>query len=280
VALGLAAASLVGCGEGDSGPSPETSRQLRASLSQYDTYLEKNSAKLVHWAGTIVLKVKEGAATKAASRYAAARVPYGHVAPAAQIFPALNTRIDALETDVPAERFGGFHRIEQAIFRDETTTGMTPVAKQLRIDLEALQRRIDASDLQPAQIVQGAGRVLEQALISEIPGKAERYSGTGLTAIAAQTEGVDAALEAVKPLLAEENPELLTGIEAELRKLYAQVEQYGTLAREPVQARAQEPGISFVVYSELSPEAIRELARPIESLAELVGEAEAELGGS
>src|SRR6478735_5452377 len=81
---------------GDQGPTAD-SRQVQRAMAEYKSYLEENSDKLTHWAETIVAKAKEGTLQKAASRYAAARVPYGHIGPAAELHADLNARIDSTE---------------------------------------------------------------------------------------------------------------------------------------------------------------------------------------
>jgi iron uptake system component EfeO len=261
IALG-AAVLLVGCGGGDDGPSAEASRQLRESLAKYETYLQKNADKLLHWTETIVLKVDEGSVPKAQSRYAASRIPYGRIDPVADLRRELE----------------GYREIEEGIFGEESTAGLAPVAEQLRLDVEGLQQQIDSADLRPPQIVVGANEVLGEVLESELPGQSEPNSGTTLTTVAAQTEGVDAALKAVEPLLAEADPQLLARLQAQLRKVYEKVGEYGTFAKDPEQSRPQEPGIAFVVYSEFDPKTIREIAQPIEALAELVARAEEQIG--
>ncbi len=257
--------ALAGCGSGDSGPSKKTLHELAAAKSEYQAHLKENSEKLTHWADTIVLKVAEGSAPKAASRYAASRVPYGHVDPVAE-----------LQGGEPR----GFAPIEKAIFGEERTAGMTPTARQLRIEVEALERRIAAAPLRPAELLEGANAVLRKIVDEEIPAKTERFCKCNLVDVAAQLEGVDASFEAVEPMLKEENPELAAKIEKQFGKAFAEVGEYGILAREPEQSRPREPGIAFVVYSELSPEAIQEVAEPIEALAQLLVEAEDQLPDS
>ena len=259
IALGLAV-FLLGCGGGNDGPSAETSRQLRESLASYETYLQKNSDKLLHWTETVALKVDEGSVPKAQSRYAASRIPYGRLDPAADL----------------GHELAGYREIERGIFGDESTAA-TPVAKQLRIDAEGLRQQIASADYRPDQILAGAGEVLDEILESGLPAKSEPNYEALLSTVAAQTEGVDAALRAVKPLLAEADPELLTRIEAQLREVYEKVGEYGIFAKEPEQSRPQEPGIAFVIYSEFDAKTIDEIAQPIESLADLVAEADAQL---
>jgi iron uptake system component EfeO len=278
--VGIALVLLVicfagGCGSGSNG---EDSEQSQAAIAKYKDFLNKSSAKLLHWAETIGLKVKDREFPEAGSRYAAARVPYGHVAPAAvQLFGPLNTRIDPLEREVPPDEYGGFHLIEKTVFWEETTISLGPVAKQLRLNIEELGRRLDAADIQPSQAIAGANKVLEGMTTNEVWGNAEPWSHTDLTDIAAKVEGVDAAFAAAKPALADKDQELATRIEAQLHKLFAKVGEYGTLAREPEQSRPQEPGIAFVVYDQLTQEERWDLAELIETLSAMFAEAEAEL---
>mgnify|MGYP005814152371 CR=1 FL=1 len=191
---------LIGCGGGDDGPSAETSRQLRESLARYETYLQKNGDKLLHWTETIVLKVDEGSVPKAQSRYAASRIPYGRIDPVADL----------------GRELAGYAEIEAGIFGKESVAGLAPVARQLRVDVEGLQGQLAGADYRPSQIVAGANEVLAEVLEDELPGRSEPNSGTTLTTVAAQTEGVEAALRAIEPLLAEADPELLARIEARL----------------------------------------------------------------
>jgi iron uptake system component EfeO len=270
----LTAMIASGCGSGASGePAPES----RSTSSDYKIYLDENVEKLQRWVDTIVLKAKEGSFPKAGSRYAAARVPYGHIYPAAQLFGPLNTRMDALESQLPPGEYAGFHQIEKTIFWEETTETVGPLAKQVRANLEELQRRIDSADLQPGELLGGANEVLKGVLVNEIWGIAEPYSHIDLVDIAAKAEGVDAAFAAAKPALATEDPELAAEIEAQLRKTLADIGEYGILASDPDQARPQEPGIAFVVYDQLTQEERWDLAEPIKELVSLLSQADEKL---
>ncbi|HEX5713831.1 MAG TPA: EfeM/EfeO family lipoprotein [Solirubrobacterales bacterium] len=261
--MGLTA-FLVGCADENEEPSAETRRQLEKSLARYETYLQRNAGKLLHWTETIVLKVGEGSVPKAQSRYAASRIPYGRIDPVADL------RVE----------LAAYREIEEGIFGEESAVGLAPVAKGLRGDVGDLRKQIAAADYSPPEVTAGASAVLEEVLESGLPGESEPDSGTTLTTVAAQTEGVDAALEAVEPLLAEIDPDLLARIDVQLDQVYETVGEYGTFAKEPEQSRPQEPGIAFVVYSELDSEAIRGIAQPIENLAKLITQAQPEIESS
>ena len=256
--------SFAGCG-GNGGPSAETRHQLQASLAKYEAYLQENAEKLTHWAGTIVLKVKEGSAGKAQSRFAAAQVPRGHIDPAAQ------------QSDGSIDE--GFLHLEKTFFEEERTAGTLSEAKQLRADIEALQRQLEETKVGPAQIAAGARQVLDDVADSDLTGEAQPYAEGELSVVAAKIEGVGAAIAAVKPLLREEDPELLTEVEASFDKALAEIGQYGILASAPEQTRPQEPGIAFIVFDGIGQGEINELIQAIETLAEQLVQAESKLDG-
>ncbi len=267
--------SLLATSCGATAQSKVESPQSRAAITKYRSYLKDNSAELTHWALAIAAKVREDAVTKAESRYAAARVPYGHVEPAARLFRNLNSQIDGTGTGDAV----GFHRLEKAFFAKSTTAGMHGVAMGLLANVKALQRRLGMADLKPARIIGGASELLDEVSTSTVAGEEERYAHIDLVDIAADLEGLNAAFEAVEPLIVEGDPDLATEMEGQFRQSYAKVGEYGILAENPEQARDREPGISFVVYSELSEDEVHEIAQGIDALAELFSRAQDEIDG-
>ncbi|HSS04214.1 MAG TPA: EfeM/EfeO family lipoprotein [Solirubrobacterales bacterium] len=258
----LLALFATGCGSGGDPPKP-------AKIDQYRAWLEESSENLTTMTGRLLAKIEAGELLKAESRYASARVFYGQVQPAAALFDDLDTRIDARANDVPANEFGGFHRIEKAFVVEGTTDGMAPVAKQLLADVEELQHEIETAPIKADQLADSADALLNEVSTSTIKGGEELYMHIDLVDVAARIEGVEAAFKALKPPLLSEDPELVKEIEASFAKVYATLSPWGPAAREPDQPRAQEPGIAFVIYSELSGESVEELAKPIDALAEL-----------
>jgi iron uptake system component EfeO len=253
------------------------SSQGKAALAKYRSYLEGNAAGLTHWAAAMVAKIDEGAVTKAESRYAAARVPYGHLEPAARMFGDLNSRIDEFEEGSAPAGFGGLHRLEKAFFAETTTAGVSKVAKDLLSDVMDLQRRLGTIELSPGRIIGGANEVLDAVSNSTLAGEEERYSHIDLVDVAANLEGLEAAFQAVQPSLAEEDPGLEAEIEAQFKASYAGIGKYGILARDPEQARDREPGISFVIYDELSEQEVGAISKKMDALAELFLRLEDEL---
>jgi iron uptake system component EfeO len=233
----------------------ESSPRVAGAISQYREYLERNTAELVSATEPFVAAVEAGDVEKAKSLYAAARTPYEKVEPVAESFGNLDPRIDARVNDVAPSEFSGFHKIEQALWVEDTTADMAPVAKQLLADIEELRGKVKTVDLQAVQIANGANELLGEVSASKITGEEERYSHIDLVDFEANVEGAEAALEAVQPLVEEKDPDLVRQIEADFGAVYAALEPY----RE---------GDGFVLYTGLSKADTRKLAQKIDALAE------------
>ncbi len=256
----------------------ENSPEVEKAIAQYRDYLEENTAELVAETKPFVAAVVAGNAAKARALYPAARIPYERIEPVAESFGDLDPRIDARENDVPASEFGGFHRIEKALWSGATagmqpvvigtTKGMAPVAKQLQADIEELQDKVKTVNLQAVQIANGANELLGEVSASKITGEEERYSHIDLVDFKANVEGAENAFEAVEPLLSVDDPKLAKEIEASFDDVYASLKPY-------------ERGDGFVSYTELSKADTRKLAQEIDALAEELSQVPAQIvGGS
>ena len=90
----------------------------KGAIAQYRGYLEHNTDELVEETKPFVAAVIAGNVAEAKSRYAAARIPYERIEPVAESFGDLDPRIDARANDIPPNEFGGFHRIEKALWAE------------------------------------------------------------------------------------------------------------------------------------------------------------------
>jgi iron uptake system component EfeO len=242
----------------------ESSPQVEEAISQYRDYLEKNTAELVAATAPFVAAVEAGDVEQAKTRYAPARIPYERIEPVAESFGDFDPRIDARENDVPKSEWSGFHPIEKALWVEDTTDGMAPVAKQLLADVEELQRKVKTVELQAVQIANGANELLGEVSASKITGEEERYSHIDLVDFEANVEGAEAAFEAVEPLLSDKDPKLAKEIEAQFDTVYASLKPYRR-------------GDGFVSYTELTQADTRKLAQGIDALAELLSEVPAQI---
>ena len=94
---------------------------------------------------------------------------------------------------------------------------MAPVAEQLLADVEELAGKVKTVELQAVQIANGANELLGEVSASKITGEEERYSHIDLVDFEANVEGAEAAFEAVKPLLDENDPDLGGGDRSRLQ---------------------------------------------------------------
>lgn len=244
----------------------ENSPQVEAAIDQYREYLEKNTAELVSATKPFAAAVENGKVEEAKALYPVARIRYERIEPVAESFGSLDPRIDARANDIPPNEFGGFHRIEKALWVEDTTTGMAPVAKQLLADVKELQAKVKTIDLQAVQIANGANELLGEVSASKMTGEEERYSHIDLVDFEANVEGAEAAFEAVEPLLSEDDPKLAKEIEASFEDVYASLEPH-------------RQGAGFVPYTELTKANTRKLAQEIDALAEELSRVPAQIVG-
>jgi len=240
--------------------------QVEKAIAQYRGYLEENTDELVAKTQPFVAAVVAGDVAEAKSLYPAARIPYERIEPVAESFGDLDPRIDARANDVPASEFGGFHRIEKALWEEGSAKGMAPVAKQLEADVEELRSKVKSVSLQAVQIANGANELLSEVSASKITGEEERYSHIDLVDFEANVEGAEAAFEAVEPLLSKKDPKLAQEIEASFEDVYASLKPYRR-------------GDGFVSYTELTKADTRKLAQEIDALAEELSQVPAQIVG-
>jgi iron uptake system component EfeO len=246
------------------GAEAQADPEAEAAVDQYRKYLEGNTAKLVAATASFVTAVEAGDVEEAKALYAPARVPYERIEPVAESFGDLDPRIDARANDVDPGEWSGFHVLEKALWIEDTTKGMTPVAKQLLEDVTELQEKVRAVELQAVQIANGANELLGEVSASKITGEEERYSHIDLVDFEANVEGAEAAFKAVEPLLSETNVKLAKEIEAQFKEVYASLEPY-------------RDGAGFVSYTDLTEADTRKLAQEIDVLAELLSQVPADI---
>jgi iron uptake system component EfeO len=237
------------------GSGATSSPELDAAVARYRAYVERNAALLVARTKPFVAAVEAGDVDRAKALYPTTRAPYERIEPVAESFGDLDPEIDARVNDVPKDRFGGFHKLEQALWANDTTAGMTPVARKLLTDVERLQRKTKDLDLQAAQIANGATELLNEVSSSKITGEEERYSHTDLYDFEANVEGSRAAYAAVEPVLRRDDPMLADEINQRFKAVFAALAPYRR-------------GSGFVLYGSLDESDKRKLAQAIDALAE------------
>jgi iron uptake system component EfeO len=192
---------------------------------------------------------------KAKDMYGKAREGYERIEPIASALGDLDPRLDAREGDVPAAQWTGFHRIEKALWVDNTTKGLEKYTQQLLTDVKSLDQGVDKLELKPVDIIDGAVELLNEASHSKIQGEEDRYSHTDLYDLAANIEGSQAAFIVFKNFLTEKNP-------AQYQDIQTKFQQVETVLR-PFRS-----GDGFVPYDKLTTQDKHNIANAINTVAE------------
>jgi iron uptake system component EfeO len=235
------------------------SAERRDTVDTYLKYVSDQSAALTDKVGPFVAAVKAGDVDKAKQLFAGAREPYERIEPIAESFGDLDPAIDAREGDVPAAEWGGFHRIEKALWVDGQLDGMGPVADELATDVADLQKRIGDIELEPAQVANGAVGLLDEVSVSKITGEEDRYSHTDLSDFAANVDGAEKAFEAVKPLLPDDQADLSDDLDQRFKDVDDALAKYA--GNDPT-------GNGYVLYTDLNDTDTRGLSTVVDALAE------------
>jgi iron uptake system component EfeO len=232
------------------------SPEIEKAIAGYTEYILENSEELVKNTKPFVRAVIAGDIPLAKQIYPKPRVNYERIEPVAESFGNLDPEIDARENDVKPSEFGGFHRIEKALWEEENLSGMKPVAEGLQKNVEELETLIKGDvKIQAVEIANGANELLTEVSTSKITGEEERYSHIDLVDFLANVEGSQVAWEDVEPLMKDQG--LAKEIDADFEAVYAALKPYET---------KKWPG--FVLYTELNKADTRKLAQVIDTLAQ------------
>lgn len=232
---------------------------LGDAITAYKAYVMKETAELVSGTQAFTDAVKAGDIAKAKSLYAPTRQHYERIEPIAELFADLDGSIDAREDDYEQKaadpKFTGFHRLEKALFGDNSVQGMEKYATQLNSDVQELQKRISELAFPPSKVVGGAAALIEEVAASKISGEEDRYSHTDLWDFQANVDGAQKIVDLLRPQLQKENGELLAKVDGNFKKVNTILAKY----------RNQE---GFETYDKLTTADRNALKGPITSLAE------------
>ncbi|MCR8657596.1 iron uptake system protein EfeO [Paenibacillus endoradicis] len=237
-----------------------TSELLALAVANYKGYVDEQAAQLVNTTKVFVEAVKAGDVEAAKREYSNARVYFETIEPIAESFGDLDPRIDARLADVEVEaEWTGFHRIEKALWEDNSLEGMDVYGDQLVKDTEELQKQIQSLELEAKAMVAGAMELLNEAAISKITGEEEIYSHTDLVDFAANVDGSKQVYLAIIPALNEKNIELADQLDQQFQVLEATLRTHQTDGQ-------------YISYDQLSTEEIRTISDQISQLSNLMSQ--------
>jgi iron uptake system component EfeO len=233
---------------------------LAQAAEDYQRYVQSQTAALTEQTTAFVEAVKAGDIEGAKALFPVARTYWERIEPVAEIFGDLDPRIDGREGDqAEGEDFTGYHRIEKALWETGDVSDMGPYADQLMADVEEIVALANETTLDPLQLANGAKALLDEVATGKITGEEDRYSHTDLWDFAANLEGSQAAVQALRPFLEETDPDLVAEIDERFAETEAELEQY----------RA---GDGWMLHDQLTQEQLKGLSDSITALTESVSQ--------
>ena len=252
---------------GEAAAALSDQQELQAAEESYSRYVQTQSRSMVDLSEQFVAAVKSGDVEEAKRLFPIARTPWERIEPVAEIFGDLDPAVDARVNDIAeGDEWTGFHRIEQALWVRNTTEGMAPYADKLMADINEVVRLAEQQPLTALQLAQGSKALLDEVATGKITGEEDRYSHTDLWDFAANVEGSQAAIAALRPVLQDRDPELLKTID----ERFADVEEL---------LAAQQTENGYTYYDDLTEAEIQAMADAISALGEPVSQVAAVVAG-
>ena len=206
--------------------------ELVAPIAEYKVYVDQNVAQLVKETKVFVAAVKAGNIDKAKSLFAPVRTHYERVEPVAELFSDMDAAIDSRADDHEKREedpgFGGFHRIEHALWVTKDTKSVEKYADELQANVEELHKRLTDLTFPPEKVVGGAAVLMEEVAATKISGEEDRYSHTDLWDFQANFEGAYKIVELFKPLIAREDKAFLAKTEKNFDTVFTILKKYKT----------------------------------------------------
>ncbi len=207
---------------------------LKQATTGYAGYVTGQVAALVRSTRALDTALHGTDLATAQRAYMLARPYYEKIEPVAESFvqgnDSLDADIDSRAGDVPAERWRGFHRIEQALFARRTLLGTAHHGDRLLADVRRLQRLVTGLIFQPTELANGAQELLDEVAASKITGEEERYSHIDVLDIANNVEGSQQAFAQLQPALERIDPSSSATIARAFVTLESLVDGYRTRA--------------------------------------------------
>ncbi|TFV85743.1 iron uptake system protein EfeO [Blastococcus sp. CT_GayMR16] len=240
---------------------------LAQAGTDYQRYVQSQTGALLEQTTAFVAAVEAGDIEGAKALFPVARTYWERIEPVAESFGDLDPLIDGREGDQEeGQDFTGFHRIEKALWETGDVSDMGFYADDLLSNVEEIVSRSNEVTLDPLQLANGAKALLDEIATGKITGEEDRYSHTDLWDFAGNLEGSQAAVQALRPYLEENDPELVTEIDERFAATEAELETHRS-------------GDGWLFYDQLDQTDLRGLSDSITALTESVSKVAAVVAG-
>ncbi|WEK56300.1 MAG: EfeM/EfeO family lipoprotein [Candidatus Cohnella colombiensis] len=235
--------------------SSAESEQFEAAVAEYHQFVIGQTDQFVKATQAFVDAVKAGDIELAKKLYAPARMYFERIEPIAESLGDFDPWIDAREGDVPDDEWRGYHKLEKALWIENSTAGHEEIADQLLQDVKQLRVKIESVEITTVMLVTGAVELLNEVSSSKVTGEEEQYSHTDLYDFAANVEGAEEIFKVLQATVEQKNKELADEIVKRFAELDATLAPY-----------RKDDG--YVLYTELKEDEVKKLSQAIDALAE------------
>ncbi|MBJ2246877.1 iron uptake system protein EfeO [Pseudomonas haemolytica] len=243
---------------------------LVGPVSDYKIYVTEEIGELVIQTQAFTNAINKGDLATAKKLYAPTRVHYESIEPIAELFSdldaSIDSRVDDHEKGVTAEDFTGFHRIEYALFSQNSTKGLEALTAKLNADVNDLKTRVDGLTFPPEKVVGGAAALLEEVAATKISGEEDRYSHTDLYDFQGNIDGAKKIVDLFRGQIEQQDKAFL----AKVDKNFASVDK--------ILAKYKTPDGGFETYDKVKDNDRKALVGPVNTLAEDLSTLRGKLG--
>jgi iron uptake system component EfeO len=233
---------------------------LAAATDSYQRYVRSQTAALLEKTQEFVDAVKAGDVAEAKALFPVSRTYWERIEPVAEIFGDLDPKIDGREEVIEeGMEFTGFHRLEKDLWVTGDISKSGPMADRLMADIREIVAKANAERLSPLNLANGAKELLDEVATGKITGEEDRYSHTDLWDFAANVEGSKAAIAALRPVLEQRAPELVSTLD-------------GAFTTVDTTLGKHRAGDGWRPHNELSQAELKDLSDAINALAEPVSQ--------
>lgn len=184
----------------------ESSTDFTVELDTYQAFAVDQMDNFLLETEKFVTLFKEGKLEEAKTLYPLGRMYFERSEPIAESFGDLDPKIDGRLADIQEEGLGkeswtGYHKLEFALWEENTNVGYEAVADQLLADTKELYALVQTVEVTPDLMITGAVDLLNEVSTSKITGEEEIYSHTDLYDFKANIEGAEKIFEILRTKL-------------------------------------------------------------------------------
>jgi len=202
------------------------------ALSEYTVYLRLQAKALATSTQKLADAIGTGDLEQAKGLYLQSRLAYAKIVSIMLRFSDAEATIspvaDFLEKREDDPAFIGFHRIEYGLFNKGSTNDLKPFADKLVADVNALNDRLRALKLSPADLAGNAGKLASRLAERQVPRGENLYAHSDLEEFDSDLAGLAKLALLLKPILSPVAADVASAIDTKLAAAQAELTKYRT----------------------------------------------------